>query len=652
MSALTESSKKSLIEVWNDLITLRLDWAFRAHQHFVDSLSEETRMHLTLSDVRDEAYVVVFGKTQVGKTTLLLDLMGVAPQALSRVSKVLRGGRPTGRSATATTMEYRRSSDSSWHLDIGSGLMRIDDDETIELKLAEIRNKMTSRKLEVNRPVILEIPSNLFRSIGEEASLVRMLDLPGDNPSDKAEQDHVKSMAEKYVRYADLILLVGRGDDLSFLLPDALNLPGISDWQIVPNRFRIVTTYSFTPETVREMARNNLGQLTPDFFRQRLLEQIETFGLELSLESKKLNRFFPLEFGASWQKAMEDPDALTKALDPIITDLKQQLHNDIKKSTTKFARLRNALDIHVVAEKVKRKLLSDLSEKIKLLENDNNHRKKDINTINQLLKNSLDEKEKLTKILVKMPQEEINLHIKKAEFKLSDKSQEKPKENCESFNVRMKDVSDEIIRKFILFEPSSVATQKEFWRYGKVQQSEFKKEAQDIIDEEFSDLRKHLNGYIISTYFPKLSESYNEDCKKLRKSIESAANSIGLFAAEIWINQANKNYKAIKKDIKSATARIEKLDSSLQEIEIEIKSTEKNILNLKQEKSKIKEKLEADANKGKTFLNLLDAEYLNELRKRKQMRAASTNQVSLFLQILADLDLVEQRKKLLNECHA
>lgn len=60
--------------------------------------------------------MVVFGKTQVGKTTLLMDLMGVSPAAMERVSTALRGGRAHGHSATATTMEYRRSEDQRWGL--------------------------------------------------------------------------------------------------------------------------------------------------------------------------------------------------------------------------------------------------------------------------------------------------------------------------------------------------------------------------------------------------------------------------------------------------------------------------------------------------------------------------------------------------------
>ncbi|MDN2674855.1 hypothetical protein OX459_26000 [Janthinobacterium sp. SUN026] len=74
----------------------RLDWAFRAYTRFAESLSPEIRDRLASKDQQAEAYVVVFGKTQVGKTTLLMELMGVLATQMPRVARVLRGGARPG----------------------------------------------------------------------------------------------------------------------------------------------------------------------------------------------------------------------------------------------------------------------------------------------------------------------------------------------------------------------------------------------------------------------------------------------------------------------------------------------------------------------------------------------------------------------------
>jgi hypothetical protein len=63
--------------------------------------------------------MVVFGRTQVGKTTLILKL-GLPAQAVRAVSTVLRGDRKAGNSSTAIPTEYRRSRDDCWRI-IGSG---------------------------------------------------------------------------------------------------------------------------------------------------------------------------------------------------------------------------------------------------------------------------------------------------------------------------------------------------------------------------------------------------------------------------------------------------------------------------------------------------------------------------------------------------
>lgn len=134
----------------------------RAHREFLDSLDEETSAGLVQSGT-GEAYVAVYGKTQVGKTSLILELMGVAPEAQARVCKVLRGGRPEGQSATTMATVYRRSADKRWHLrgaEIGDTSYR--DDVSMGKALGEIRSRMSRRELEAGDGCTIFIPSDCF----------------------------------------------------------------------------------------------------------------------------------------------------------------------------------------------------------------------------------------------------------------------------------------------------------------------------------------------------------------------------------------------------------------------------------------------------------------------------------------------------------
>jgi hypothetical protein len=158
-------------------------------------------------------------------------------------------------------------------------------------------------------------------------------------------------VAKHYVPHADLILLVGLGDQLSFLNPDTLKLPGIEDWQYVPNRFRIITTYAYRPESVRNFVNGTKDELKEIDVTERLIEQLGTFGRTLSPDAVRLERFFPLEIGDSWEALLAEDTAFRRRVEKVITTSKERLLNDIRGSATEAARFRNALDVHIIAKR-------------------------------------------------------------------------------------------------------------------------------------------------------------------------------------------------------------------------------------------------------------------------------------------------------------
>ncbi|HZG20865.1 MAG TPA: hypothetical protein VE092_12670 [Herbaspirillum sp.] len=348
----------SVARQWMALSAARLRWALDAYHEFVASLHDEIKDRFVQND-GTEAYVVVFGRTQVGKTTLLLELMGVLPASLERVSLVLRGGREMGKSATSTAMEYRRSPDHHWRLRMHDGTDKVyENDAGMTAALADVREAMSEGRLQAERPLALAIPDDCFMSdtVHVRQERIRILDLPGDNPKDLAERHHVERMAQTYVPNADLILLVGRADDLSFLNPAALSLHSIRDWRLVPERFRIITTYSFTLASVREKLRLHEGPADAGYFRQALRQEIATFGLD-DVESLPAQLFFPLEFGQSWQQAAHQGLELVDRIGPVIAALKDELMRDIRESATEYGRLRSATQVNVIAKRVKEERL-------------------------------------------------------------------------------------------------------------------------------------------------------------------------------------------------------------------------------------------------------------------------------------------------------
>ncbi|KQV46386.1 cell envelope integrity protein TolA [Massilia sp. Root335] len=633
---------------WAALRDDKLAWAYRAYRRFVEGLSEDVRAHLMDGAGDQEPYVVVFGKTQVGKTTLLLDLMGLGADAQARVSRVLRGGRAFGKSATATTMEYRRSPDGDWHLDDGSGMRRIAADDDMCEALGELRQRMSKRRLKVEKPVVVWIPDDCFgQTAGTGIGIgTRMLDLPGDNPADEVEREHVERMAQRYVPHADLILLVGRGDDLSFLNPEALTLPSIEDWQYVPNRFRIVTTYSFTPHTVQQFARNHKGKLTAEHFRERLLEQIQTFGLPLSPEAASTARFFPLEFGQSWQTMLQEDAAFAKRVEPLVNELKAALHADIQASATEAARFRNALDVQVVTRH-KRKArieqgkaaLAELAERIAKAEATEQQAlcgerriARQAKAARALLSRRAAAEQELSTDLVFDAED----HITKVDGLTT---------NTSALFGRITDVTSWLRQRFLDTVPSGSEARKFFGNsrpnltanIGKVKR---------ITDDEFATLIARMEGYSLDEYYPKWSNCFSEDKKRLKDDIRDASVKTAELLQTVWHKHAGK--RAAELEVEAAAAESEGL--GLKQIAAQQKKAREKLIarssEVEADMTRALARLDSDEGSAARFSNMLDEEYLTELREKHARVAMAKQPVDALLTLLSVADLSEERRKI------
>mgnify|MGYP001112587382 CR=1 FL=1 len=336
-----------------------LKWAFDAYGKFAARLSPEVRRHLGAQ--RKEAYTVVFGRTQVGKSTLILHLLRVRADAIDIVSDVLRGGRKSGNSSTALPTEYRQARDDCWRIGWGGqSWLCLSDGEARE-NFGKVREAMEANVARADGSLCsVDIPARYFETSSSDVRGTRVLDLPGMDAANSVERRFVTRVAESLVPNADLILLVGRADDLTFLLPDQLALPGISDWQITPRRFRVITTYSFTPASVREFGREHDCVGDAGKYRERLIGEVQKFRpLEPSAQTPEL--YFPLEFGESWKGAS---DLHSWEMTEMMDDLMQRLREDIAAASTPIGRLEGALDAHVLVTAVHARRIDEIRKRI------------------------------------------------------------------------------------------------------------------------------------------------------------------------------------------------------------------------------------------------------------------------------------------------
>jgi hypothetical protein len=633
---------------WAELSGQRLAWAHRAHRKLVESLSEPTRAHFVRGDSNGDAYVVVFGRTQVGKTTLLLELMGLGGEHLKRVGMVLRGGRDFGHSATSTTMEYRRNHVNNWRIGIDGEEQELHGDDGMSAALADLRTRMSRRRLDVKNPVVVWIPSSCFATVGSGPQ-VRILDLPGDSPADQAEQDHVRDMARTYVPNADLVLLVGRGDDLSFLQADALSLPGISDWQFMPRRFRIVTTYSFTPQSVRDQARQQMekGAADAGFFRRRLIDQLRTFGLKLDVQAASEDIYFPLEFGDSWARAGLQEDGLFQHLQPMISVLKQELHEAIAASTTELSRLHSALDVQHTVNKLRRMRLVPLCQESRRLRRERVGQMAAAQMAAVASKAEQAKAQAAAKTLAALPETKLKGQLRQMTALDCDAWLKKANEldtDAAELSDHIVHFTSDVARCFLAIRPDAESPQFRFWNSLKPGLEEARSTLVKSVEAEFAALQTTLRGYWFDTYLGKTSDSYIRDLGALRTGIKSAAQIASKKAAALWWDaaQAKLNELAATRDAGQGQAAALQLAGQIQRhAACKISA---HILCVDADRRALKDQFRQDLESSKRFLDFLKVEYAEELALRQRQLHQETDSVSSLLRLLAASQLIEQHQ--------
>ncbi len=649
------------IEYWHELHKRQSDWAFRAYGRLIQTLSEDVQEKLSLKDEAAQPYVVIFGKTQVGKTTLLLDLMGIAAEQMPIISEVMRGGREQGKSATATTMEYRASLGEYWGLTIpGESAPRLlYSDQEMKRALGHLREVMESGQLVAESPCVVHIPKRFFDTANSRATNVRILDLPGDNPANEQEQKHVNQMAKTYLPFADLILLVGRGDDLGFLKPEVITLPGIEDWQAMPHRFRIVTTYSYTAQSVKDILRND-DAADESILRRRLIQEIERFGA-LNVAARDEALYFPLEFGNSWTGVQATEPELHQKMSPIIARLRAELLNQITKATTPMGRLRSTLNTHHSVKYIQKKKTEVIETQIQELAS------KGIKIAHELAiwdKSVEQAGAKLSKIEAVLDSQDLRanqLLIKRAAsrpiYTSALKFPPEPRGPADNVATLKKLVGEyyEILPTLQLeisspnnSDVSDISDlSRPYWvqirkRLG-VAESRF---VRDLLDDEFGSIRSTLSGYLMDPYV--ISKNYQKDLRLVHAAGKAAQEALAAHWMNAWLSALGivhdgylQDQRAIQNELAVQTDERDK--SRQQQIRIE-----EELCTLHVQLEHVEQRAAEDLARCERFEHLLDEEYLSELSERMATAQDTTNNdCDALMQLLSCVELTHHRQELM-----
>lgn len=278
---------------WSLIHKRRLQWADRGWKSFVKSLKDPAVQELYRQRKQGQPIVITYGPSQVGKSTVLLQMLGIDPTSSDSalVEKVLRGGEARATSATATALRYRISPDSKWHLSFEEK-PPCDTDSADEATayMAMIRAEIVGRLDARTQPAQIFIPRQY---VAQHQNCIA-IDLPGLDSSNDAEQFHVQAVMERWFPAASTILIVLRARHLS----DLNRLAKRTHFADQPSRYRLLLTQAVSEESERHFFINKKPGVTLAAWREHILPTIQRtvpgFPEKLAI--------FPFEVGDSRRK--------------------------------------------------------------------------------------------------------------------------------------------------------------------------------------------------------------------------------------------------------------------------------------------------------------------------------------------------------------
>lgn len=367
---------------WEDTFRRRLDWAYDARERFVSDFDPAFRQFTQTGRGKGDAFVALYGNTQVGKTTLILKLLGIRTDEDGRyfreIEDVLRAGRKEGVSSTSTAIIYLRSDDDFFHL-VQSNGEREENLDAARLKAAlhDVRQTVERRPGELlhHAPADEQAPFNLFvkipgRYFEDDASqtAVNIIDLPGLG-GDRAEKEHLEYIFDRNLPLSTIVVFVLHLNEKGRTLRDARH-EHIRRWRHMPEAFRVVTTF-----TISNLKKEKNGAVLAGIqTREQLCQHVQS-EYERTLECR-LPTVYPLEYGKSWEESVR-PDQELARFRPIMDELVRDLRADLQRHATPYHKIMFAASAY---NAIKAEIEKEIGDKEQTAE----HARKELDTMQAL----------------------------------------------------------------------------------------------------------------------------------------------------------------------------------------------------------------------------------------------------------------------------
>jgi len=354
-----------MVDLLYSLQKERWNWAQRGLEEYRSGF-----LRLKRTDKEKNRILIgVYGPTQVGKTTIILKIIGIKEEKLRELSRALRGKRILGSSATVTATVYQRSANEYFVIYYPDGRKHTCHTlNELEEAMSNIRLGVESKEYNSLKPLVVQISSSYFdlKELKKRKQDIEVLDLPGDDSKDKKEMEHVVRCLKEYLTQCRVCVLVEIADQMVSLLQ--IDRECVRDWQEQPDNFRIVLTRAASSSSMMKDIRDKKIN-SKEAFKHAVVEPLLS---ELNPTSRTV-KVYPLEYGDSWEGLMETESMVYKKAKPWIDEIFGELYSDLctvlsPETEIKQAKHLERLIIKRREEELK-KLKDSKEKKVKEIEN-------------------------------------------------------------------------------------------------------------------------------------------------------------------------------------------------------------------------------------------------------------------------------------------
>ncbi len=607
-------------------------------------------------------FICVYGKSQVGKTTLILNMIGLKDECKRDVAEVLRGGIALGNSSTSTAIIYSQSESDKYGFRTetleGKILSAVEDctSDGMRQKIQSIRRDVEKNSFSNNAILHIFIPKDYFSS-SESENKISILDLPGIESRNIHEKAHVESLMNRYIPISSVCIIACTANEIQSL--EKFELPNNIDWKNLPHRFFVVITRSYSAGNIKSYfdQRNQREIGFMDFIEKEYRNALSNI-----LGNNYKTKIFLLEMGDS------------------LVSLCKELKNEKDRSEVNETRESHLLSLKASILSSKGSNLQSCIKELRAMVNKIEENK--IKQLNEIGEKKKEEKTKIVKELKELEKNRNNNKDKNQEIERSieqldnlSKTVEKELLNAANFfsDNLIEIIKKEIVEKSLFKEKNGV---RYFYDKNRVCMKGIQNNLMIYLDETIGSKVRSLFEFNIDFYpssiaisiYSQFANMYEKELyppSSFFKNLFGNSRKVGISSAYSYIQQIK---TIIQSEIRSSVIKkcqtkiSEKRDdylveskeckSKLKKEEKKIESKEEELKRIKNEIDKNNEELVAVENQKRQDGQTLD-EYLKHAKEAylsqrnkifKSINSKNTSPTDKFLYILS-LGLIDKDYK-------